>query len=316
MAVPPPEAEGSHPPTLGAPRAGPHGTPEAEIEVDAGLARRLLEAQHPDLAGLPITPVASGWDNIVLRLGADMALRLPRRQAGATLIGAEQRWLPELAPRLPLAVPAPLRRGSPQEGYPWRWSVTPWIEGETADVMAPDEAQGPVLAAFFGALHAPAPEEAPRNPFRGVPLAARADAFAQRLDALAGRPELVACDVRSIWADALAAPLDAPETWIHGDPHPRNILVREGRLVGVVDWGDMARGDRAADLAGLWMVLPSRRSRREAKAALGDVSEATWRRARGWAVLYALMLLAAGLADDPGFAAIGHAALRRLAEGP
>lgn len=292
------------------------GTPAAEIDVDAALARALLAAQHPDLAGLPITFLASGWDNAIFRLGEDLLLRLPRRAMAARLLAHEQRWLPTLKHRLPLAVPAAVRVGAPQDGYPWPWSVVPWLEGETADLDAPDADQGEALADFFRALHVAAPDDAPRNPLRGVPLAVRAQVFDERTARLAGKTDRVTDRVRAIWADALAAPDDAAPTWIQGDPHPRNVLVRDGRLSAVIDWGDMAQGDRASDLAAVWMLLPAAETRARAMAALPEVSAATWRRARGWAVLYGLMLLDAGLVDDPRMAAIGAATLTRLEEGP
>jgi aminoglycoside phosphotransferase (APT) family kinase protein len=291
------------------------GTPAAEFEIDADLARGLLRAQHPDLAGRPITPIAFGWDNAILRLGDDLALRLPRRAIGAKLVLHEQRWLPLLQHRLPLAVPAPVRVGVAQDGYPWPWSVIPWIEGETADLDPPDADQGETLAAFFRALHVPAPDVAPRNSYRGVPLADRASVFEARAAKLADRAPITD-DIRAVWADALAAPDDAAPTWIQGDPHPRNVLVRGGRLVAVIDWGDMARGDRASDLAGVWMLLPDRSARERCLSALPDVSAATWRRARGWAVLYGAMLMDAGLVDDPRMAAIATATFERLRVGP
>ena len=172
------------------------------------------------------------------------------------------------------------------------------------------------LAAFFIALHVPAPDDAPRNPYRGVPLARRADTFDQRLAALAGRAAPIVPRVLAIWADALAAPDDAAPTWIHGDPHPRNMLVRDGRLVAAIDWGDMARGDRASDLAAVWMLLPDRSARDRALEACHGVSAHTWRRARGWAALYGVMLLDAGLADDPRMTAIARAIFARLIDGP
>jgi aminoglycoside phosphotransferase (APT) family kinase protein len=292
------------------------GTPNAEIEIDVALARALLAAQHPDLADLPITPVAHGWDNMVFRLGENLALRLPRRQAAAGLILNEQRWLSELAPGLPLPIPAPIRTGGPQDGYAWNWSVLPWLEGETADLSPPDADQGEVLAEFFNALHTPAPENAPRNPYRGVPLAQRAAAFEERFAHLSGRTDLVGEPLRAIWADALAAPNDTPPTWLQGDPHPRNVLVRNGRLAAFIDWGDMARGDRASDLAAVWMLLPDRESRRRAMIAMPSVSNAAWRRARGWAALYVVMLAQGGLTDDPRMEAIARATFERLLDGP
>lgn len=292
------------------------GTPAAEIEIDAELARRLLAAQHPDLAHLPIRLVASGWDNAIFRLGEDLALRLPRRQLAVDLVRHEQAWLPKLAERLPLAVPAPVRTGAAQDGYPWPWSVIPWIEGETADLAAPDADQGEVLGGFFAALHRPAPAEAPRNPYRGVPLARRLETFAARTLGLAGKGWTLDPRIQAIWDDALAAPDDAEPTWIQGDPHPRNVLVRDGKIVAVIDWGDMAQGDRASDLSAIWMLLPERESRTRAMAACGEVSADTWRRARGWAVLYGVMLMETGLTDDPRMGTIAERTFARLIEGP
>ncbi len=292
------------------------GTPAAEIAIDARQARELLAAQHPDLAGLPIVPVASGWDNQLLRLGDTMALRFPRRQIAAQLMLNEQRWLPLLKERLPLTIPAPIRMGVAQFQYPWAWSVTPWIEGQTADLSAPDSNQGERLAAFFEALHRPAPADAPRNPYRGVPLSERADAFAGRLAQLHGRTEVLNRRVHALWNDALTAESDSPATWIHGDLHPRNVLIHNGCLTGVIDWGDLARGDRACDLAAVWMLLPQPESRERAIAACHSVSDATLRRARGWALLFAVILLSAGLVDDARMVLIAERTIARLSEGP
>ena len=293
------------------------GTPAAEIEIDERQARQLLAAQHPDLAGLSIVAIASGWDNQLLRLGDSLALRFPRRQLAAQLILHEQRWLPHLKGRLPLAIPAPVRIGVAQFQYPWAWSVTPWIEGETADLSPPDSNQGERLAAFFEALHRmPVPADAPRNPYRGVPLSERADTFADRLARLHGKTDLLDGRVHALWSDALAAADDAPPTWIHGDLHPRNVLISNGCLSGVIDWGDLARGDRACDLAAVWMLLPQLQSRRRAVAACRSVSEATWRRARGWALLFAVILLSSGLVDDARMVAIAERTIARLWEGP
>lgn len=298
------------------PEAPPPGTPAAEIEIDGDLARTLLVAQHPDLAHLPITLLANGWDNAIFRLGDDLLMRLPRRQIAVSLLLNEQRWLPRLKDRLPLAIPAPVRVGVAQGNYPWPWSITPWLEGQTADLDLPDEEQGEVLAGFFEALHRPVPEDAPLNPGRGVPLAQRVGMYEVRTASLAGRAPPLDPRITAIWADALAAPDDAAPTWIQGDPHPRNVLVQNGKITAVIDWGDMARGDRASDLSAIWMLLPHRASRVRAMAACASVSVDTWRRARGWAVLYGVMLLDAGLADDPRFVGIAEAIFRRLIEGP
>jgi aminoglycoside phosphotransferase (APT) family kinase protein len=292
------------------------GTPPAELEISADQARRLLVVQHPDLADLALVPVASGWDNTMLRLGEGLALRLPRRQLAVNLLLHEQRWLPQIRCRLPLQVPAPVRAGVPQDGYPWPWSVTPWIDGETADLSPPNGEQGETLAAFLEALHTPAPFDAPRNPYRGVALAQRAATFKDLVAKLHGRTRILEARVYAFWDDALAAPNDVPPTWIHGDLHPRNVLVLGGRITGVIDWGDMAEGDRATDLAAVWMLLPQFETRRRAMAACRSVSPATWIRAKGWALLFAVILLNAGLADDARMVAIAERTIMRLMEGP
>jgi aminoglycoside phosphotransferase (APT) family kinase protein len=292
------------------------GTPAAEVEIDARQARQLLAAQHPDLADLSIVPIASGWDNHLLRLGDKLALRFPRRKLAAQLMLNEQRWLPHLEKRLPLAIPAPVRIGIAQFHYPWAWSVTPWIEGHTADLAPPDSNQGEQLAAFFEALHTPAPADAPRNPYRGVPLSERAAAFADRLARLRDKTTVLDERVHALWSDALASANDTAPTWIHGDLHPRNVLIENGRLTGVIDWGDLARGDRASDLAAIWMLLPQLESRKRAMAACRSVSDATWRRARGWALLFAVILLSSGLIDDARMVAIAERTINRLGEGP
>lgn len=292
------------------------GTPAAETKIDICQARQLLAAQHPDLAGLAIVAFASGWDNQLLRLGDSLALRFPRRQLAAQLILNEQRWLPHLKERLPLAIPAPVRMGVPQLQYPWAWSVTPWIAGETADLAPPDSDQGGRLAAFFEALHKPAPADAPHNPYRSGPLSERMEIFANRLAKLDGKTDILDRRVHALWSDALAAPNDTAPTWIHGDLHPRNVLIDNGCLTGVIDWGDLAGGDRACDLAAVWMLLPQLESRRRAIAACRTVSDATWRRARGWALLFAVILLSAGLVDDARMTAIAERTIARLWEGP
>jgi aminoglycoside phosphotransferase (APT) family kinase protein len=179
-----------------------HGTPSAEVEIGVGLARTLLAEQHPDLVDLPLRLVETGWDNVMLRLGDELAIRMPRRALAATLIEHEQRWLPGLAPRLPLPVPVPLRVGLPGAGYPWRWSVLPWLSGTAADLTLPRADQGPVLGGFLQALHTPAPPDAPLNPFRGVPLQQRLPVIAERLERVAHLTDCITPVVRKVWEQA------------------------------------------------------------------------------------------------------------------
>ena len=289
---------------------GPAARPAAEFEVTAALVRALLAEQHPDLADLPLTELASGWDNVIYRLGDDLTVRLPRRQAGAELVASEQRWLPELAPELPVPIPAPVRIGQPGEGYPWSWSVCRWLPGARAVDAPPHDpaATADVLGRFVRALHRPAPDDAPRNPVRGVPLGARSESVARWLtaldDAVAGE------ELRGRWAELVSVPpWPGPPVWLHGDLHPGNILVHRGRVSAVIDFGDLTAGDPATDLAVAWMLLPAP-ARAGFRDAAGPVDDHTWARAEGWALFFGLAI-AANSADDPQFAQVG---LRTLAE--
>jgi aminoglycoside phosphotransferase (APT) family kinase protein len=291
------------------------GTPAAEVEVDAALAQALLREQHPILAHLPCVPVDAGWDNVMVRLGDTFCLRLPRRAAAAALIEHEQAWLPALAEKLPLHIPVPLWTGEPGCGYPWRWSIIPWLAGEPADLEPPHTGEAAKLGAFLKALHTPAPAEAPLNPVRGVPLQKRAPAVEDRMRRLESQSPLITREMWRMWAAALAAPMDVGPTWIHGDLHPRNVLVEDGAFSGIIDWGDIAAGDRATDLAAIWMLFDDPQARRQAWQAYGSVTYATYMRAKGWAIGFGVMLLEAGLADDPRHAAVGEQTLRRIAAG-
>lgn len=297
-------------------RSGGHAQvskPAAEIGIPIALVRDLLRAQHPDLSQLPIVEAASGWDNAIFRLGEKMALRLPRRAAAVTCLENEQRWLPLLHQRLPLPVPVPIRFGRPQEPYPWRWSVTPWITGETADRSPPDRDQAVVLAAFFDGLHTQPPEDAPRNPYRGMPLSERHTRLIRCIDSLATRRREVDDRLLRLWSQAVQCPVDVSPTWIHGDLHSHNVLVANGRIADVIDWGDVAQGDRATDLAAVWMLFPDRDSREAVIARCASVSSDTWRRARGWALLLALIILEA---QDPALTGPAEQTLQRLLDGP
>jgi aminoglycoside phosphotransferase (APT) family kinase protein len=292
----------------------PFGTPTAEFTLDHAFVAQLLAEQHPDLAGLPLRMLEAGWDNVLFRLGERLVVRLPRRAAAAPLVLHEQTWLPRLAARLPLPISTPVRVGVPAHGYPWHWSVLPWLPGAPADQRAPDAGQAQPFAAFLRALHGPAPADAPANPVRGVPLGSRAAGVEERMQRLAGASTLITSQIRQIWQAALDAPLDQPPTWLHGDLHPRNVLVDNGAISGIIDWGDITSGDRATDLAAVWMLFDSPQARQVALDAYADLSEATVRRAKGWAVLFGVMLLDSGLIDNPRNAEIGARILRSVAD--
>ncbi|MEZ5341854.1 MAG: aminoglycoside phosphotransferase family protein [Acidimicrobiales bacterium] len=286
-------------------------TPDPEVEITDDLVRRLIADQFPALASRPTTLLASGWDNTMYRVGDDVLARLPRRQLGADLIASEQRWLPGLAAALPLPVPAPIHRGTPTDYYPWAWSIVPFAEGIAADLTRLNDAEAIRLGAFLKALHVPAPADAPANAHRGVPLANRLDAIEARMASVGAATDLITPVVAQALATALAAPAAARPTWVHGDLHPRNIVVHEGRLSAIIDWGDLCAGDGANDLAAFWMLFDDRHVRAAGLAAYGATTDQI-ARARGWAVFFGTILAEVGLNDDPRFLAIGERTLRNL----
>ncbi|QTX03314.1 aminoglycoside phosphotransferase family protein [Agromyces archimandritae] len=297
--------------------------PEADVPVDHAVASRLVREQHPDLAG-PLRLVASGWDNMVYRLGSDLAVRMPRRAAAVPLLLNEQRWLPVLAPVLPVPIPAPIRVGRPGAGYPYPWSVVPWMPGESALSVSAGERLplAAPIAEFLIALHTPAPADAPVNPWRGRPLAER-DAFYRERFASGGVP--AADELLAIWERGLAAPVwPGPPVWVHGDMHPGNLLVDEVvpgvdaagldpagspvRLSAVIDFGDLTGGDPAADFVIAWLGFDAsgRAAFREALAAAGHpaADDAGWARAHA---------LAAGIASSLAITTSGDGPMARMA---
>jgi aminoglycoside phosphotransferase (APT) family kinase protein len=286
--------------------------PPGEVQVDVELVEVLLSQQHPNLAALPVRAAESGFDNFMFRLGESFAVRLPRTAAAARLLVNEQRWLITLSDRLPLQIPVPIRVGQPAFGFPWRWSVVPWLVGATAEISPVAALEAPRLASFLRALHVAEPADAPRNFERAATLASRAAAIGERMRHLERTTDMINDRIRRAWSEALAAPNETPPTWIHGDLHARNVLTLDGTLTGVIDWGDMTSGDPAIDLACLWMLLPSEDARAKARCAYGVANDALWARARGWAVLFGVTLLDTGLTGNARNAAMGEQILRRI----
>jgi len=267
-----------------------------ELDIDADLVRRLLRGQFPKWADLAISRVPdAGTDNALYRLGEDMVMRLPRREHNVVGLEKERVWLPRLAPFLPVAVPVPLEMGEPGEGYPLEWAIYRWLEGETATAdRLGDLTQAAVdLAHLIAALQRIDPTDGPppgrHNGFRGGPLSRRDRAMRSGIAALSGEIDVPA--VTAAWEEALAAPEwnDAP-VWIHGDLDARNLLVRDGRLSAVLDFGSIGVGDPATDVMVAWKIL-SADTREIFRTAL-SVDDATWARARGWAVSQAVIALA------------------------
>ncbi|MEV7868052.1 phosphotransferase [Streptomyces sp. NPDC088124] len=268
------------------------------FDIDDDLVRTLVREQHADLAGLDLRPVDGGWDNQMWRLGDELAVRMPRTEQAPSLLRNEHRWMPELGPRLPLPVPVPVRVGEPSARFPRPWTITTWVPGEPAD-RTPVTRGGPAadsLAEFLRLLHREAPAEAPVKPHRGVPLAALTSHFKSSADAVGGLDG----ELGAVWDEAVAAPeWQGPPVWLHSDLHPANVVVADGTLAGVVDFGDLCAGDPATDLAAAWLLLPAGADLRFLHGYAG-ADEAMIRRARGWAVLRGMNILAIGRAGDRG----------------
>ena len=266
-----------------------------EVVTDPSLVRGLVGAQFPEWGDLPIEPVLpGGTDNALYRLGDELVVRLPRHERTVGTLEIERRWLPKLAPLLPLAVPIPVAEGVPADGYPWTWSLYEWLEGETAtrERIADAGEAATDLAELVSALQridaTGGPPPSRHNAFRGVPLATRDESTRASIAALGSTIDGRA--VTAAWEDALRAPeWGRPPVWIHGDLDARNLLARDGRLTAVIDWGCLGVGDPACDVAVAWKMLdPDARNVFRAKLAIDD---ATWARGRGWALSQALNAL-------------------------
>jgi aminoglycoside phosphotransferase (APT) family kinase protein len=281
-------------------------TPAADIPIDESLVARLLGQQHPDLAGEHLRLVTNGWDNVLYRLGERLVVRLPRRLVAAELVEHEQHWLPVIARRVSVEVPAPVRIGRPSPEFPYPWSIVAWLDGELASDSG-DRLFAADLAQFVRELHTDAPPDAPLNPVRGVPLAARDTALRSRLES-----GLVpnAAELAELWdRGRAAATWDRPPRWLHGDLHPANLLLRGGHLSAVLDFGDVCGGDPATDLATAWLSFDAT-GRAEFRDAL-DYDDPTWLRAAGWAVLLGTALVT-NSADNPAMQRIGDRAVAEL----
>lgn len=287
-------------------------SPGAEYSLEETQVRELLRADGLAYAEDPLTRITSGWDNDIWRLGTERAVRVPRRGLADQLILNEQRVLPAIAERLApsgVAVPAPIHAGAESELFPHPWSVVPWISGVAAwDV--PRQARtawATDLADALRLLHVPSGPDAPTNPYRGVPLAQRAGAIAARFAAVD-----VPAAARTAWEHAVAASAHAGSpVWIHGDLHPGNLVVDGSRLAAIVDFGDVAGGDSAYDLAAAWLLFDAD-GRRRFIERMAVADDPLWIRARGWAAAVGAILLSQS-DDRPDYAALGTEILAEVA---
>ena len=269
--------------------------------IDISLVRRLVGAQFPQWDALGIEPVEiDGWDNRTFRLGDDMTVRLPSAKAYAAQVAKEHRWLPRLALLLPLPIPTPLAMGSPAEDYPWHWSIYRWLDGANATTeRIADMSQFAIaLAGFLVALQSIAPDGGPppgeHNFHRGGALAVYDAETRRAIETLRGT--LDTSGATDAWEAALDSQWHAPPVWVHGDFGASNMLVNDGRLSAVIDFGSSAVGDPACDLTIAWTML-SENSRDAFRSAL-SLDEAAWARARGWALWKGLITMADAMGTD------------------
>jgi aminoglycoside phosphotransferase (APT) family kinase protein len=277
--------------------------------IDLSLARRLVDSQFPQWSDLPIAEVEfDGWDNRTFRLGSELTVRLPTGDWYAQQVDKEQRWLPVLAPRLPLPIPVPVARGEPGSGFPYQWSVYRWLDGELASNAWIDDLPGfaSALAGFLNALArvdaTGGPPPGQHNFFRGGPLATYEEETFQAIEALGDEVPREA--VERVWADAMSSSWDRDPVWFHGDVATGNLLVRDGRPAAVLDFGSSGVGDPACDTVITWTFF-SGASRDSFRAEL-DADSGTWSRGRGWALWKALISLVGHLENDSPDAALAR----------
>ena len=289
---------------------------EDEMETNTSLVKRLLTIQFPEWVDLPIEPVPSaGTDNALYRLGEDMVVRLPRIPGTTEQVDKEQQWLPILAALLPLTIPVPIAKGIPGEGYPWHWSIYPWLDGKNATntrFTNPHQAVTK-LAQFIVALQqidtTGGPPPGAHNFYRGVPLAERDTQTRAAIANLHGLLDVAT--VTEAWEEALQTPAwHGSPVWIHGDLQPGNLLVQQGQLSAIIDFGGLGVGDPACDLMIAWNCL-SAETREVFRAAL-EVDEATWARGRGWALSMGLIALPYYQNSNPVLANIARYAINEV----
>ncbi|MEV4310470.1 aminoglycoside phosphotransferase family protein [Nonomuraea sp. NPDC049624] len=272
-------------------------------EITDALARDLVDTQFPQWAGLPLKLLdPAGSDHVIYRLGEELSVRLPRHDGAVGQAEKEAEWLPRLAPHLPLAVPVPVAVGQPDLGFPWRWSVSQWLEGEpaTVEALAGSSEAAVTLAGFLTALQRFTPDAVPGEGLSGRPLADRDRDTRAAIARVAGVFDAAA--MTELWDAALAAPAwNRPPVWFHGDFHTGNLLTADGRLSAVIDFGGLGLGDPACDLT-IAFTLMTLSSRAAFRAVLG-VDDATWARGRGWALATGLNAYVTYAAVNPRVAA-------------
>ncbi|WP_334169627.1 phosphotransferase [Timonella senegalensis] len=286
-------------------------------DTDADLVRRLVDSQFPQYGHLPIEYAATGWDNVMFRIGSDLAARFPRREAALDPQRNEITWLGTVARPLTTGFPEIIHVAESTHSFPYTWTITRWVHGLRAMSVAP---QDRTPAAFelgrqLALLHQPAPEGAPVNPYRGLPLSSREDVLLQRIK---DAPELA--ELLPLWSAAVAAPPPAmPRTWCHGDIHPGNyVLGADHALAALIDFGDLTSGDPAVDLGNAWASFDAQGRELFFASYLENCSPALAAdpgllpRARGWVIATTIAAVLTSDLSTPDFVRMAHWAKAQL----
>ncbi|MBI2792211.1 MAG: aminoglycoside phosphotransferase family protein [Gammaproteobacteria bacterium] len=270
------------------------------INIDVAIVQQLLKSQFPQWKDLPVRPVSqSGWDNRTFHLGKEMLVRMPSAEEYAFQVEKEQHWLPKLAPSLPLQIPVPIAMGEPGEGYPWKWSIYRWLEGEAAaranigDLKEFAASLADFLITLHGIDSTNGPKPGPHNFYRGGDLSTYDAETRQAMDVLKGKINVGL--TTEIWERAIATNWHYDPVWIHGDVSVGNLLVKEGRLKAVIDFGQLGVGDPACDLAIAWTFFKGESREIFRKKLALDYD--TWARGRAW-TLWKALIIAAGITDS------------------
>ena len=264
------------------------------LNIDLNLVRRLIASQFPSWSDLPITEVLpNGWDNRTFRLGDRMSIRLPSAERYAAQVDREHRWLPVLSDKLPLPIPTPLAIGKPDDSYPYKWSIYGWIDGDTAIPERIDNMPmfASALSEFLVALRSIDTSGAPGPGagYRGGDLGIYNDQTRRAIEMMGAESNLDRELLTDIWNTALASKWNKPPVWIHGDVSSGNILVKDGTISAVIDFGSTAVGDPACDLSIAWTMFDEK-SRDTFRNGM-DLDEMTWTRGKGWTLWKALIIL-------------------------
>lgn len=285
--------------------------PPAQVDINESVIKGLIDDQFPQFSSLEISFLDSGWDNENYRLGSDYIIRLPRRAAAIPLLQNEMNWLPKLKSALPIGIPAPIYIGKPNEHYPWQWTIIPWYQGMNGCVNQPGNVQILYLVDFLKKLHSQPIKDAPYNDHRCLPLLDKSDEVVDRINRLKSINDKSKSRLLHLWHQSIVEPMPDQKCLIHGDMHPRNIIIHQGEINALIDWGDMTAGDVATDLASIWMLFDDAQVRASGFAHY-RADPSLINRSRGWAIFFGTLFLELGTAADGEYQIAGERILNNI----